>query len=352
MVARLLRPAADILVDADRFIRLHYVGFPALLVLTGAFTSQPELTAGRAAPLLAVALLFNVFSYVSNDLIDLPIDRLQPRRTRDPLVRGAVSERSAWTIALAALPLSLLITTAAQSPTACLFTLAVSYSGMAIYNLWGKRVSFPLATDLIEGIAWGALAGFGVCFAGGVANVSTFAVAAYGVFFIFLINGIHGGLRDLVNDLRCGKTTSAIMLGARPGDGEEVVSSKAIIAFSFVVHAVLILLLATAVIDGRSRYGTASLALAVAVVVIGASVSSWLLWQVVKPRNPHRDRPIGHHLFILILMPVAIFGLQMPTPLSGLLVGSFLLPFLATDDVAGRIGRKYSRLGEADGSCD
>jgi len=313
-----------------------------LLVLAGAYTSRPQMAWDEAVGLLGVALLYNVFSYVSNDLIDLPVDRLQPRRQRDPLVRGAVSPSVGWAIALATIPISLVITMAAADPAVCVLALVVAYGGMAIYNVWGKRVSVPLVTDLIEGIAWSAMVAYGVGYVGGTPNVSTMSVFAFGALFIFLINGMHGGLRDLVNDLRCGKSTSAILLGAHPAGDDEVVSTKSIVVFSFVVHTTMIVVLATAVSDSWQRYDAVSLWLAQGLILGSALVGSWLLWRVVKPRNAHRDEPIGHHLFVMILTGVGVFALQMPASLGWTLVGAYLLPFLAMDDVAGRLRRRLS----------
>jgi 4-hydroxybenzoate polyprenyltransferase len=167
------------------------------------------------AGILAGAWCFHVFPYVVNDIIDLPIDRTEPLRTKYPLVRGEVRQRTAIAIAVTHLILVLTVTYALLVSTAAELTMATALALMTIYNLWGKKCAFPPATDFIQGLAWGALSVWGTLVAGGSIGMDTLLVLNVTT-YIVLINGVHGSLRDLENDGVVGARTTALLLGARP----------------------------------------------------------------------------------------------------------------------------------------
>ncbi len=85
----------DLVMAADRLVRLHFLVFTSQLVIFGLAAATVHGAATPAWPRLlgifAVGLAFHVFAYVFNDVIDLPVDRTQPRRAGDPLVKGEVS---------------------------------------------------------------------------------------------------------------------------------------------------------------------------------------------------------------------------------------------------------------------
>ena len=104
---------------------------------------------------------------------------------------------------------------------------------MAAYNLWGKRCPVPPLTDLVQGIAWGSLAIYAAYVLGAAPVPMTWMVAAYAVGYTLFMNGVHGGLRDLVNDVGRGARTTAIFLGARPApDGGDPHVPKAVAVFA------------------------------------------------------------------------------------------------------------------------
>ena len=198
-----------------RFIRFSALGATAILPLLGAASVAPRIEPALLLGLLAAALLFHCFAYVLNDVIDLPIDRLEPQRATFPLVRGMVSPAQALAFALAQVPLAFALTAWLGGGPAAFGALALAFALMTVYNLWGKRAPFPPLTDLAQGLGWAALVVYGAALAGPPTPL-TAALAAFEVVFILLINGVHGPLRDLANDLRCGARTTAILLGARP----------------------------------------------------------------------------------------------------------------------------------------
>jgi 4-hydroxybenzoate polyprenyltransferase len=144
-----------------------------------------------------------------NDVVDLPIDRTQPNRQRDPLVRGTIEPWQVMAVALVqpllTVPLSMWLGATAQAHA----TLGAGFALMGAYNLWGKRCPFPPLTDAIQGMAWGSLALYGACAFGAPNRMTWMVRVCRGLHPIF--NGIHGLLRS-----GRFRRPTAIFLGAHP----------------------------------------------------------------------------------------------------------------------------------------
>jgi len=303
------------MMDVDRFVRLHYFGFTAMLVLLGAATVRSDPDQWLIGGLLLVAVCFHVHGYLLNDVIDLELDRKQPLRRNDPLVRGAVSREAALALALVQIPLAALITFHMQASPRAWAALGTAFTLSIVYDKWGKKCRVPPLTDLVQALAWGAL----VVYAALIANPDTelldlrertLPLLAFGVGFILLINGIHGGLRDLRTDLAYGRKTTAIFLGGQPaweGSGSPAESSRRIAIFAFAVQTAMFL----PSFEFLLRDGGAFDAIWHGFAWAGMSglfvVSSWILWRVVKPLEPKRGWWISTHIFVLLLGPLVLY---------------------------------------------
>src|SRR5690606_30702292 len=105
----------------------------------------------------------------------------------------------------------------------------------SIYNFFGKRCKYPLITDIAQGIAWGSFALFGASLGGAQMNSIALLVALYFLLIMLIINGIHGGLKDLQNDQHHGAITACIFLGARFENGR-IIIPKAVYIYSIFTH--------------------------------------------------------------------------------------------------------------------
>ena len=128
--------------QVDRFIRLHQLFFTAIWLLLGAASVERTLRPAEFIALLGVILAFHVFTYVLNDVIDLPIDRTQPRRQDDPLVRGSIKPRHALFLALAQPVVAASLTWLAGGTVWAYAVLAAGMGLMGVYNLWGNAARF------------------------------------------------------------------------------------------------------------------------------------------------------------------------------------------------------------------
>jgi 4-hydroxybenzoate polyprenyltransferase len=201
------------------FVRLSAAGVTLSLVLLGALSGRGSMSAAGVGVLLVIAAMFHATVYVLNDAVDRDLDRTEPRRAGFPLVTGAIPVPVALAVALGLIPLAAALDLAWFGPSAGqLAALLCAYAGLVTYDLVGKRCRWPPVTDLVQGLGWAALVAFGA-YANGPPTPATLLTGAYVTAYIVLVNGVHGAIRDLVNDLRHGARTTAIAFGARPSNG-------------------------------------------------------------------------------------------------------------------------------------
>jgi 4-hydroxybenzoate polyprenyltransferase len=229
-------------VDLYLTIRVSTLGFTLLLPLLGSAAAVPGWRPAEAAWLAAIALAFHVFAYVFNDVVDLRVDRTEPLRADSPLVRGAISRAQALALAWAMPPIAFLIAWAGDASAAMLVGLALAFCAMGVYDLFGKRCRWPLATDAIQSAGWVALLGVGACAANqGWPVTSALAwLAGYVFVCVMLVNGVHGALRDLANDRRHGARTTAISFGAQERPDGTARPSPALVAYACALQVALV----------------------------------------------------------------------------------------------------------------
>lgn len=328
--------------DIDGVLRIHFVFFSLLLPLLGAASVRRDLSTGDIASLAAIGLCFHVFAYVLNDVVDLPIDRTQPRRRHDPLVRGAIRPGQALALALATVPLGVAVTLAPPlgAGGAAVLALLIGFGCMAIYDLYGKRAAFPPLTDAVQGVAWGSLVLVGARSVGGAATALTWLAAAHAALFILLINGIHGGLRDLPNDLARGARTTAIAFGARPRPDGGIDVPPAVVAFALTVTALVLAVDAAGLWRNAFGYAPATRGLMLAVFGALAVAAVALLGVVLRPHGAAWPFGFRLHLFLVLMLLPILFVPTLPNAILatlGALLAISLAAFASDADVAAAI---------------
>jgi 4-hydroxybenzoate polyprenyltransferase len=328
----------------QRFVRATFFGFTSLLVLLGAGVVNPDPDALTIAVLVIVAMNFHVFGYVHNDLVDLAVDRTAPLRASDPLVTGLIRPAHALALACAQIPISFALTLAVATSWHAPAVLLLGYVATVLYNLYGKRCRVPIVTDAVQGIAWISIALYGSLLVGEMSALSL-VVAAFGFGFIFLINGVHGGLRDLANDLRHHRWTTAILLGARPVDQDRVRSSLRLQAFAAVPLSIMVVPLAAALFSGLG-YARPTELLVVASFTVVVAVNLWFWIEVVRTdqHNEQRRKAIYGSAFFLLLMPLIVLTPLLAVPLRITTMLCFFVPMLVFQDRVSQI-RALLRAG-------
>ncbi len=342
-----LRGACRQAIFADRLVRTTYFGLTTTHLLLGAATARAELAAPTLAALVLLAACFHVHIFLMNDVIDLEVDATAPRRADHPLVRGlrgdGVGRRSALAIAWLAAALAALLCFCIGAERNAWLALCAAFLLIGIYNVWGKRCPVPPVTDVIQGLGWWGLVLCGVFVGDPRASLleiadRTLPMLAFSMGFTVLITGIHGGLRDLVNDVAHGRTNTAIFLGAepaaiaarspRPADDTAVASSWTVVVFAYAVLA-LMFSPSVAFLGEPAHFSSdAARQLAAVAMALLFAANCALLWRVVKPVEARRDAWMSAHSVVLLVPPIVLYLLSaLPSPgLAWLVAVLFVAP--------------------------
>ncbi|MBX9246936.1 UbiA family prenyltransferase, partial [Actinotalea ferrariae] len=229
---------------AARLVRGSVLGVTWAFALLGVASAHDGASWPTVARVLVVATAFHVAVYVWNDLLDLPLDRTEPRRATSPLVLGTVSPRAALAVSSGAAVVALVLLTSLEAVLAMAAGLAL----LAAYDVWGKRCAFPPLTDAVQGLGWAALVWAGAASAGG-ATVLTAWLGAAVVAQILLVNGVVGAGRDVPNDQRHGARTTALLLGAR-AEEDGVRLTTALRVYGVALHVLTVALVLGALAAG------------------------------------------------------------------------------------------------------
>jgi 4-hydroxybenzoate polyprenyltransferase len=310
------------------FVRLPAMATTFVVLLLGIASGAPRVDAPVLMVLLGVGLAYHLFAYITNDLRDLPIDRTDPRRAISPLVRGTVRPWQALGIALAQVPVAVILTVGLRASARAWAALAAAFCLMAAYNLWGKRAPFPPLTDLVQGLGWGALALYGAAIAGRW-TVLTGAVFGFVVVLIVMANGVHGSLRDLVNDHRHGVRSTALVMGARPDDSGRLQLPGCISVYAFTLQAILTGIVLAPLIFNQVGYRTVVRLSTLAVVLTLSAVALWLLKAAASVGDAQSLRSAGTlQLTVTLILPIALTAPSVDRPLLVILVAGFVTPLL------------------------
>jgi len=296
-------------VTVDRFTRLHLLFFTAMWLLLGVASGVRATSAAQLAALVGIVVCFHVYAYVLNDVIDLPIDRTHAGRQHDPLVRGVIRPSQALWLALVQPLLTVPLTWWLGGGWPAQAMLLAGFALMGAYNLWGKRCPFPPLTDAVQGLAWGSLAIYGASVMGATPNALTWMVVAYATVFTMFINGIHGSLRDLSNDLATGARTTALYLGARPAAAERAGQIPAALAvYAWAILAALIGLNGTVMLRNDFGYGQRVWIVTTGLVAVLNVWAALLQPGVLRPRGPASDVAWRLQMYLLVLCPPIAFA--------------------------------------------
>jgi 4-hydroxybenzoate polyprenyltransferase len=310
--------------EVDRLVRLHAFGFLVIWPLLGAAAAGgwgPRVFCGIAV----VTLCFNTFGALLNDVVDLPVDRTNPLRARDPLVRGTISRRSATLLALAQVPLIGAAHWAAGFPPSALGLVAAALLGMAAYDLWSKQLRVPPVIEGAQAAAGTLLAMYGAAVAGHLTAPTVWPVALSAGVFILFVNAFHGGLRDIENDRACGQRTTPIWLGCRGVTDGRVHITPAMSLYSTALQALLIGLAAQAAIGLGHGAGWLGIVAAASLGNLAVFVFEHMV------RKPAWDLFLRTHVAIAALPLMLAFVPRLGPVGTALLFAMYCIPLLVLD---------------------
>jgi 4-hydroxybenzoate polyprenyltransferase len=198
------------------FFRFEYLPGTIIPPFFGAVMAAVPLTKGIVAGLFGISATFHLFVGLGNDIVDLPMDRKNPARAYSPLVRGIISRRTAFIVALLQIPIAGLIIHFQLGKPIGYVVIGTSFVCACIYNLWNKVTRFPILMDLIQGIGACAPIIYGALLSGHV-SIMVWISALSGMVWMVLLN-LLGGMRDLHTDAPFDVNTTPISMGVKPLD--------------------------------------------------------------------------------------------------------------------------------------
>jgi 4-hydroxybenzoate polyprenyltransferase len=322
--------------DTGIFIRFSTLGASIIIALLGAVSATPAVGGAylfsglQLGAVILGAFAFHNFAYVLNDLVDLPLDRTDPRRGDSPLVRGIISPGQGLIFVLLQLIFTFAVTFWLDGHPPAYLALAAACCFMTIYNLWGKRCFLPLLTDLAQGIGWACLALWAAALMPGPLTGLTWVLFAYLILFIVLINGLHGSFRDLANDYAHGVHSAAIFLGVRPRGEGVLFIPQGVRLYAAVLQAALITLLFVPILGGMLDYQPGLLLLTILVLILLCAASWRLMARALDAAvyRPHMLAVGTLHLLSLLAMLAALFLFRLPWWLQIIVIAVFFIPIL------------------------
>jgi 4-hydroxybenzoate polyprenyltransferase len=222
--------------------------------------------------LLGVGFAAHVFGFVHNEIADQAVDTKAAYRRAKPLPSGAVSQRGAWALAVAALGAGLALAVWLRGDGSVAVLAGASALLAALYNVRGKEVVGGDAI-LAASIAVFVLAGAAVV--AGLASAlapSALGIAAVAALTVFFNNAFEGGFKDHATDKEGGKRTLVLWFRER---GLKYDSPDGLLVFAQVpVHGAM-LLAGLYLITGPLATGDFAfdgVRIALALVLVGAMV--------------------------------------------------------------------------------
>jgi 4-hydroxybenzoate polyprenyltransferase len=331
------------------FIRFTALGGTVILPLLGAATVSRQLAGFQVVGIIGVAVTFHNFAYVLNDVIDLPIDRTEPRRAEFPLVQGVIEPWQALAFALLQVPLGLGLTAWLGGKGHAYTTLGMAFALMAVYNLWGKRAFFPPLTDTAQGLAWAFLVLYGAVVVPGHPTELTSTIFIFIVVFIVLVNGVHGSLRDLVNDLNCGVRSTAILLGARPQGATGLVIPRRLMFYALALQVILVGVTLLPLVRNDFGYKPVAWNVTLVAVLVLAVLSLCLLRAAARSAGDRQDMIAAGilHLVLSLSSLIVLFALYLDRSLLAVIGVGFIIPLLTLDWLYDALRRVWQRGAQA-----
>lgn len=344
-----LGPLSRGLVGLDGLIRIHGLGFTLVWPALAAVAVAPDAW-WTMSGLVVVCFAFNVYGYLLNNVVDLPVDRTHPARGGQWLVTGAVSTRTALTIVGPQVPLMLAAHWLFGFPWAAVSWLGAAVGLITLYDLFGKRCPIPLMMDVSLALSGVALTLYGVAATGRAANATAGWVAFSSAVYLLFINAFHNDLRDVDNDTAARQQRTAAFFGSRGVRDGRVHVPGLMALYGAALQALLI---AAAVAAWRSPGAAIAQGGGRGVVLLAllALGNVALFAGLLRARQPLWDGIRLAHIFALPLPLVAALAGSFDARSVALLASAYLLPPLVLPSgqrlIHGLLGRSATPAGTA-----
>jgi 4-hydroxybenzoate polyprenyltransferase len=272
-----------------------------MFAISGALTSNYRLGWLKWVVILSIATCFHFFAYVTNDLIDLELDKTSALRSNDPMARGLVSTRWAIVFAVIQFPLSMFFCGVTDISLQAKVVLAGAFILILVYNFWGKRAVLPILTDIIQGLSWALVFIFGAL-AAGIPKMGIFITGVtFIVAFIVMINGVHGSIRDIQADSAYNVHTMVIKLGGKFIPPNSVFLPTGLKLYAAILHLILLVSPFLLAWFSRADYQPLQLYVLLSILVLFETGATWLGWKAMqKDHLVEMISPGTVHAFLIL----------------------------------------------------
>ena len=311
--------------DLQRLTRFSAIPFAWSFVLMGAYLCNPTLGWKDLLPILGVATTFHIYLFITNDILDLDLDRMSPLRQLDPLVRGVIRPQVALAIAVGQILVAFVIVWLSHVKISAGLTLLLAFGFGTIYNIWGKRFVWPVIMGIVQGLSGAMLLLYSAISIGFVTISQVCILFIFTFVYIEFLNGVYGSIRDLATDFAFGAKTMATTMGARYDDGFLHLPSR-YKSYATFLHLLLVAMpLSLPLIVGHSNFDEKAITLLLTLIFGILSTKLFLIMLGEDRGDKFINLGTMHYLLLLVTMHVAVLLFRVPW-IS--LVGFFFIFFL------------------------
>lgn len=310
--------AGQVAAGIASLLRIHTAGFEALVFVLGPLIGGWRGKAWEFVALWSIGIIVNSYIFVLDDLVDLPHDRANPKRSRRPLVDGRVSARVALGLSISFPLAALMIAAISGWPSQAEVPFAAVLIVAAFVNIYHQVTRRPLLMDLLYATAMASP--IPICSLAVLHSLTLLTWSATAALFLLALqlNSVAGNLKDLEPDRRTGFRTVALAFGAALAPDGTLRPGSRYRRYCWGLQSLTWLALALALAEAvraRPAWEIAAIALAALIAsAVGTRDLARLLSGARRPSQTGRE-PYFAAEFAVLLLAVAVH--------------SHLAPFLA-----------------------
>lgn len=183
--------------------------------------SMLEFDALRLFVLFILGCSAHVYGFVLNDYIDVRIDKHSKELIERPLVRGSISPKNAFALAISGLIIMIILGIYLTFPRILpVVILILAAASATVYNLISKKA---VGMDFFVGGAVALLTLFGSMSVSTKISLLAIDIVLLAFLQVMFMNIVAGGLKDIDHDYKAGGRNIAIAMGCKVvDDGENI----------------------------------------------------------------------------------------------------------------------------------
>jgi len=288
-----------------RLGRIHSSVLTGVTPCVAAAATGVTLSIYHYLALFIIGIIFHIFLFVYNELRDLAIDKTSDKLKGKPLVDGSITVRSAKTVVILSIALTLILTIVFFRGRAIILfpTILLTLLFGGLYDILGKRflhADYFIATSVFLLAIYG---GFSV-----TSNLSALVYIICALAFIqMLAQNIVAGLKDVDHDYLVGGISTPLRMRVKT-KGKNILIPKKFIAYISILKTIHVILILTPFIYRMIPFETWQIIIVLVLVVLTIFFMTKVLTIKIFKREKIM-RAIGfHEMFAFMVVPFILFS--------------------------------------------